>query len=229
MAPDSITVSPDGKRLAFFRKGADGKKWWAVVDDIEGERYDGVGKMQPLFSPDSRRSAYVAVRKGRNLVVLDGVAGKEYDGIGGVTFSPDSKRLAYMAQRGDERFIVVDGAEQSLRFDGMHASGPVFSPDSQHLGYIGKRGGKWLVVVDGKEGKAYESAGGFVFAADNRHWAYFATRDSTAIIVLDGLESREYDGIVRDTRLTFTKDKTVEAFAHRGGEILRVIFTNLSQ
>jgi hypothetical protein len=47
------------------------------------------------------------------LIVVDGVEGREYDGIGSATlrFSPDSKRLAYLAQRGDEWRIVVDEAE----------------------------------------------------------------------------------------------------------------------
>lgn len=45
--------------------------------------------------------------------MVDGVEGKEYDGLGGgmLTFSPDSKRVAYWARRGDRWLVVLDGVE----------------------------------------------------------------------------------------------------------------------
>ena len=226
-APASLSVSPDRKRVAYFRKAIDGRKWSLVVDETEGKQFDAVGKMNPLFSPDSQRVAYVAEKKRRQLVVVDGREEKQYNTVGGITFSPDSKHVAYMASAGAERFIVLDGIEQSLRFDGMHASGPTFSPNSQRLGYVAKRGVKWVVVIDGKEGKEYDGAGGLVFGPDSQQWAHFATRGAKSLVVLNGVESAEYDGILRDTWLVFSTPHTVEALMHRNFEIMRVVFTDL--
>jgi dipeptidyl aminopeptidase/acylaminoacyl peptidase len=225
-APASMSVSPDRKRIAFFRKSTESDKWWLVVDDIEGEKYDAVGNMDPLFSPNSHRVAFVAGRKGRKLIVVDAVEGKEYEAVSRVTFSPDSKHFAYLAERGDERFAVVDGVEQPA-FDGLHASGPVFSPDSLRLGYVVKRGVKWLAIVDGNEGKEYDGAGEFVFSPDSKHWAHMATQDGRSFVVLDGVESEPYDGFLRETALIFTSPYTVEAIVHRNRQILRVALTNL--
>ena len=53
-------------------------------------------------------------------MVVDGVEGKEYDGIGqgSLVFSPDSKRVAYAAQRGGKQLVVVDGVE-GKEYDGI--------------------------------------------------------------------------------------------------------------
>lgn len=225
--PESISISPDRKRVAFFRKSRDGKKWTTIVDEIEGEAYDEVGKTNPIFSPDSKRVAYVAGKNGRKLAVIDGAAGKGYDAVGDITFSPDSKRVAYMAAEGTERFMILDGVEQSQRFDALHASGPIFSPDSKRVGYAGKHGAKWVVVIDGIEGRLYDGAGGLVFSPDSRQWAHFANHGAKSLVVLNGAQGPEYDGILRETRLAFTGPSTVEALVHRNLEITRVVLSDL--
>lgn len=226
-APTSLSVSPDGKRVAYFRKSIDGKKWTLVVDDVEGDPYDGISQNNPLFSLDSRRVAYVAERGSRKLAIIDGREGKEYDAAGDITFSPDSQRVAYMAAQGDERFMILDGSEQALHFDALHASGPIFSPDSQRVGYAAKRGTKWLVVVDGVAGAEYDGTGGLAFSPDSRQWAHFANRGPKSLVVLNGAESAEYDGILRETRLAFTTPHTVEALVHRKLVIMRLVLTDL--
>ena len=56
-----------------------------VVNGVEGKRYDGIGGM--LFSPDSKRLAYVAIRGTKSLVVIDGMENKEYDAVDLLVFS----------------------------------------------------------------------------------------------------------------------------------------------
>ena len=86
---------------------------FVVVDGEEGEPCDGIGVGSLVFSPDSRRVAYVGNRGNRMFVVIDGRRGKEYDGIvcNTLVFSPDSKHLAYIAQSNRKQFVVVDGVE----------------------------------------------------------------------------------------------------------------------
>ncbi|MCX7778531.1 MAG: hypothetical protein N2381_10850, partial [Armatimonadetes bacterium] len=88
-------------------------------------------------------------------VVVDGVEGKEYDGIvkGTLIFSPDSKRFAYGARRGGKEFVVVDG-DEGKEYDGIGTL--IFSPDSKRFAYVAVRGEKQFVVVDGVEGEEYD-------------------------------------------------------------------------
>jgi hypothetical protein len=108
-----------------------------VVDEVEGEVHDSTTSGTPLFSPDSRRLAYGATSRNQSRVIVDGKAGKAYDGIGTVCFSPDSQRVAYSAQRNDRYFVVLDGREGK-----PHArlgQGLFFSPDSTRLVYVAQR------------------------------------------------------------------------------------------
>src|SRR5262249_23649109 len=118
---------------------------------------------RPIFSPDSRRLAYVAYRTVsqqvlqypppfhlpvKHFLVIDGSEGEPFDRIvhGSGVFSPDSSRVAYAAQRQGKFLIVVDGKE-GRPFDDY--CNPVFSPDSQHVAYVGgKVGSRWAVVDD---------------------------------------------------------------------------------
>jgi hypothetical protein len=60
IAPFGLEYAPDGKRAGYVaRKGED---WLMVVDGKEGWPYDHFGP--PIFSPNGRRVAYVAVEYG---------------------------------------------------------------------------------------------------------------------------------------------------------------------
>jgi len=91
-----------------------------------------VGKTLAV-SPDSKRVAYDAQRGQKWLVVVDGVEGKEYDGIGALLFSRGSKRVAYAAKRGQKWLVVVDGFEGKEYGVFLRGSRLVFDgPDSLH-------------------------------------------------------------------------------------------------
>lgn len=52
-----------------------------VVDGLEQKEYDGVGFGTLAFSPDSQTLAYIATRDNKQLVVVNGAEGKEYEGF----------------------------------------------------------------------------------------------------------------------------------------------------
>jgi hypothetical protein len=120
-----------------------------------------------LFSPDSRRLAYVATKQLiKKTVVLDG----KPEGIemwfivGGMVFSDDSKRLAYGGRRRDKFFLVVDG-QKGVDYDGLGYFG--FSPDGKHIAYAAKKGDKFVIVVDNQERGEYGAVpAGPVFRSD---------------------------------------------------------------
>ena len=104
-------LSPDGRRLAYLVDhdiGGDGAHLvhWVVEAGKKGEVYASVGSL--LFSPDSKRLAYVAYDGRKSIVVVDGHEGNHYHGImGGISFdSPD--QLHYMARKGNAFYLVEE-------------------------------------------------------------------------------------------------------------------------
>ena len=103
-----------------------------VIDGKPGPGYEGVD--DPIFSPDSQRVAYVAVKfptktgLPKGVVVVDGRESTEYlgfpayrrhlDSVRGLCFSANSKRFAYVVYYATQdeknrlqgtRAVVVDG------------------------------------------------------------------------------------------------------------------------
>jgi hypothetical protein len=260
-----FVFSPDSRRVAYVAElpppGRDSQagrgKEFVVVDGVEGKEYDLIdpegSKGTPVFSPDSRRVAYVAQLGGKEFVVVDGVEGKE--GSGDLVFSPDGRRVAYLANRGDKQLVVVDGVEGKEYFwIDVHAEDaplfgglPVFSPDSKRVAYAAsdlepggepaRPGVKCLVVVDGVEGKRYDGiiTGPPVFSPDSHHVAYTVAHvarpgDSqpspepmTQWVVVDGVEGKEYGGIGRESLVFSPDSRRVAYVARRGGKELVVV------
>jgi Tol biopolymer transport system component len=218
-----MVISPDCKRVAYVRDISDMKsvKMLVVVDGKESREYNFVEKGGLVFSPDSKRIAYVALIQ-KNFVVVDGLEGKSYDGIGTPVFSPDSKRIAYrvcttrqflprqpeVASSSDEAFsinpvipiekwaVVVDGKQGKEEYDWIED--PVFSPDSRRLAYVAmnavaSRAGDYFVILDGEEGKSYNSIRSLAFSPDSKQVVYIAQRADKWLLVADGKEGKEYD------------------------------------
>ena len=122
----STTVSPDRKRIAFFRRSAEGEKWWLVVDNTAREQYDAGGKADRAFSPDSQRLGYVVKRGVKWLAIVDGKGGKEYDGAGGLIFSVGSKSWAHMAVQAGKSLVVLDGLDSEPYDDFLRETALVF-------------------------------------------------------------------------------------------------------
>ena len=189
---DSLAFSPDSRRLAYAVAKRD-RQAYLVVDGKAGPVHDNIGGSLPpgidmnrastqtgyglgyassvLFSPDSRRIAYLAHFGRMKRVIVDGKAEDvEMEYLqGGMVFSDDSKRLAYGGRRLNESFIdksflVVDG-KQGADYDALGYFG--FSHDGKHIAFMAKKGDKAVIVVDGKERAIYDSvAAGPVFRAD---------------------------------------------------------------
>jgi hypothetical protein len=185
-----------------------------VVDGAEDRGFDGLRGI--VFSPDSRRAAYVANR-GRNwLVVVNGIEGQEFDGCWGISFSPDSRRVAYVADRGRNGSVVVDGV-RDREYDEIGKSSLIFSPDSRRVAYAANRGRNWLVVVDGAEGKEYDALGQGNFAVlDSRREAYATLRANPEMVALED--------IIEANRPLFSPDsRRIAYWARRGNKWLVVV------
>lgn len=183
----TLTFSPDGKRLACAVAKPD-RSAYILVDGKSGPVHDGIGGSMPpgvapnrasmqtvyalgsgtsvLFSPDSRRIAYLAHSGRMKRVYVDGKADEiEMDSlVGGMVFSDDSKRLAYEGRQGNNFFLVVDG-KKGTDYDALGYFG--FSPDGNHIAFTAKKGGQMVIVVDGQERGEYDAVpAGPVFRSD---------------------------------------------------------------
>jgi hypothetical protein len=148
-----------------------------------------------MFSPDSKRLAYLARREQKWLAVVDGAEGGEYDLAGVPLFSPDSKRFAYIAGREKKFLVIVDGVD-GKKYDliGMktrpyYFPGHVSSSDSKYFAYVAQRGGKFIVVVDGVEGNEYDRWSGArpVFEGPDKLRAVMM-RDNEVFLVEIGIQ-----------------------------------------
>lgn len=188
VADGTLIFSPDGKRLACAVAKPD-RSAYILVDGKAGPVHDSIGGSMPsgiapdqastqpphglwisrssvLFSPDSRRIAYLAHSGQTKRVYLDGKAEDvEMDFlVCGMVFSKDSKRLAYGGRRGNRFFLVLDG-KQGDDYDALGYFG--FSHDGKHIAFTARKGDKMVIVVDGKERAAYPSVpAGPVFRSD---------------------------------------------------------------
>lgn len=213
-AVSGITFSPDSRHIAYAAMRRD--KWFVVLDDIEYEPYDDIGKTSPVFSPDSKRIAYGA-RRGREwFAVVDGnITGGPFEGFspGGIVFSPDSQRILYVVKKGDSWTAVVDGKEQKPFYTIIEKSW-CFSPDSKKVAYAagvkGKRIGYSFVGESGwvmddeihelwkhdettkKDGISNE----IYFSPDSKRVAYGVTQNGKFLFVIDGVRQKSYNGLV---------------------------------
>ena len=108
---DSLTFSPDSRRVAYVALWSNGE-WFLVLDGEEQGSYPCIDSI--AFTPDSQHVAHVAYREGRRYFVGNGVEYEQWDLSLGAqflhqpsaydrVFAPDGKRVAFVSgRRGDQ-------------------------------------------------------------------------------------------------------------------------------
>jgi len=227
---DDVSVpfvfSPDSKHFAFVPT-IDGK-WTVVLDKKMDKLYDYILSGTPVFSPDSKKIAYGAVKGDDYFIVVDGKEGNNiYEDIAGetVTFSPDSKHLAFAAKKNGRWFIEKDG-EIGKDYDEIGSS-VIFSPDSKHLAYTAHKGDEWVVILDEKEVARYTNLveQSLTFSPDSKRLAFGAKKEDSFVVVIDGEESKIYETIV--TTPVFSPDSKHIAYTVQTGKKQYVILDDI--
>ncbi len=186
---NNILFSPDSQRVAY--RVVAGQQWM-VIDGVQGTRYAQIGKLgkneawldtgptiKQIFSPDSRRYAYVA-----------------YEDVNRtVEYPVEGTRQTYKKEETFRRvFVVVDGREwtkyEGLKDNheiwGVTLTNPQFSPNSRSVAYAVKTGGKWFSVVNDVPGKQYDEIFEDSLVLNNEYLSYFA-RNGTNIYYVEEL------------------------------------------
>src|SRR5271169_6641852 len=183
-------LSPDGLRIAFAAKNADGKQmlWIRPLNSAIAQPMSGTeGATYPFWSADSRYVAFFAAGKLNKLdasggppqALCDAPSGRggTWNSTGTIVFTPDSTSgLARVDAAGGTRVALttLDAKETSHRW-------PNFFPDGNHFLYFAHGGtsadsGIYLAALDSKERKLllrndsnaiYAAPGYLLFVRDN--------------------------------------------------------------
>jgi len=182
IVPSSIRVGPDGKRFAAVTVNPQTKERRVVVNcEALPGAYDAVAEGTPIFSPDGKRFAFVASRRGKCFVVVDGTEGRNYEitgdrwPIADLVFSPTGRHLAYKTRKEGKNYLVVDGKELGPYEDAAAEQGGKvrgiwdfwFAGDDNYFSYRAKTG-EGMVACRGRfqdekisltTSRAYETIG----------------------------------------------------------------------
>lgn len=145
-----LALAPDGKKVAFVARGevfaasaTDGGDAVRVTNTVSPES-------QPVWSPDSRRLAYVSERNGhRQLFLYDFASNTETQLTDAAEaddtprFSPDGKWLAFLRAGRELRVLNVESKQGRVVASATFSRPPLspdrpftFSPDSKWLAYM---------------------------------------------------------------------------------------------
>ncbi len=150
--------------------GQGGECCW--IDGQPGPRHETIGR--PVFSPDSKRIAYIATDASQSYAVVDGVPHDRYASIiaESLAFSADSAHLAYLAKVDAATCAVVLDGKELERADGIESL--TLSPHGGRFGYFVRVDDGWIASIDGQRSPLLDEFGLIEFSADGRHVAYGA-------------------------------------------------------
>jgi dipeptidyl aminopeptidase/acylaminoacyl peptidase len=195
--PDSLTMSQDGKHLAY-EENTDNKTFW-VIDgkeyrefltylDINRYTNPSIEPSNLIFSPDGKKFAFTTAGTGsshnspRQIVVENGIPGNTYEEIVKLQYSNDSNTLVYLARNGNNLYLVKNNVAIP---DGVISLSPynqisnlymfTVSPNGQNIIYnLGN-----TVVLNGAIVASYDGVSNTAtFSPDGKYVGYGVEKSS---------------------------------------------------
>lgn len=208
--------SPDGRHVAML--AAKGGQSFVILDSEINGGYAAINDQ--LFSKYGGDFAFVASDGNKQRVVVNGTAGKAFDGIGRPVFTPDG-RIIYDAKAGG-KWSIVAGELESSPFDSANPT-PVLSYDGKRLAYTERNSatGKFFLRLCSSElagcvnGAEYDAIGELAADASRTRLCYTATKDGKKAVVTVDLKQ---PGLTEKTGAWF--DDVLVTGLSEGGEHL---------
>lgn len=141
----SLTLSPDGKRVAYCAQQSD--KWYVVVDAKEYGPFDDKGG--PVFSPDSRHVAFEAKSGSTWRIASDTGMSSETELLTGKPqFSYDSSKIMYIheTKKGGYHLVIADLSFKVLADHSINNISLVEDPTLKSIFIVDKMGEKNLQI-----------------------------------------------------------------------------------
>ncbi len=177
-APGPVTVSPDGRHIAWAAVGRDGntRLWVRSLEETSSHEIEGSeGASYPFWSPDSRMVAYFAEAKlkkvdatgGPSITIADATnpKGGTWSEAGDILFAPTHNSPIHRVSAGGGPSEPVTQLSTE-RQENSHRH-PRFLPDGRHFMYFTRVGamgtaiegsGVWIGSLDGEEARSLTHA-----------------------------------------------------------------------
>lgn len=164
------------------------------VGDRAHPSYEAIGFTELAFDAAGARVVYPAREGGRWRLVIDGLAGPAWRGIGEVAVSRDGRHVAYAAEDDDGGWRVIADGHTGPRFDAIHAGTLAFAPTRRAiLTYVASGPEGARLVVNGRPGPAFDGIG--AVAIDERAIAYVVRDGAWARVVAGRAVGPRYDDV----------------------------------
>jgi hypothetical protein len=188
--PDSLhcaraVISSANRHVAMIcsRAGSD----VVVRDSLITAVYGRAGSTVANFTHGGAHLLFDAAIDGRQVLVVDTVAGPRFDEIAGLIVSSRDDRFAYAARTGRNWFVVSEtGTSPAL--EELDLNSVAMSDAGSHLAYAAKLGGVHRLFVDGAIRFTVDAVVCRPrFSPDEQHLACGIMRDGTTEIYRDSL------------------------------------------
>lgn len=165
------------------------------VGGRNGPAFEAIGFTELVFDAGGERLAYPARERGRWRLVVDGLAGPAWAGIGEVAMSADGRHVAYAAEDDAGRWRVVTDGAAGPAFDAIHADTLAFREADGRplLTYVASDPDGARLVANGRAGAPFDGIG--ALALDGRRLAYVARDGAWSRVVVGATVGPRYDEV----------------------------------
>jgi Tol biopolymer transport system component len=197
--PAPLVVSPDGRRVAFVARTADGKIqiWVRSLDSLNAQALAGTeDAVSPFWSPDSRFLGFFAGGKLKKIDVSGGpplTLCDAQDGWG-ATWNRDGI-IVFASGSGLQKVAAAGGvpaAATTLAQDEIRHYRPFFLPDGRHFLYSVTGGNVFVASLDSPERKMLLKSDSFNVLYSQGHLLYL--RETTLMAQPFDLQRLEFTG-----------------------------------
>ena len=201
-----LQFSPDSKTLTYVLKNEN--KFCLIANNNRGKLYDNIDENSITFSHDSRKIAYTAGLGKKQLNILDGIEGEQFDQVGFPIINSDGSHLSYWAVISNRTYVISDKLK-SRSYDTVNSI--VLSDNGNHCAYSANREGKCVVVLDNVESETHDLSHTLTFSADGSRFAYAMEKSIghkegfKQFIVVDGKRIGPYETVVEGA-IKFSSD-----------------------
>ncbi|MDD3794195.1 MAG: hypothetical protein PHI37_05250 [Candidatus Gracilibacteria bacterium] len=187
----------------YFYCGKKDGKWYAIINGLKGEPFDGIYDGLVLHPSVGDEYSYIGISGKNKYLIKDG---KKID----ISFTddiiydsfqyiPNSNKIMFFASSNGKKYIVVDGIKGE-EFDNLYISiqdfgivGVYFSKDGNNYFYFGKKDGKWSLIKNTNKILTFDAdyiENDFISSSNGEKYVFtFLKGNNTYYLVSNGIIS----------------------------------------